>query len=47
MHTHDATPAAITLLLLLPPLPSWPELQNMLLAIGTCTMNWLFTGFTR
>ena len=24
-----------------------PCLQTMLLAIGTCTFNWLFTAFTR
>ncbi|KAI7841013.1 hypothetical protein COHA_005241 [Chlorella ohadii] len=29
-------------------MPIWfYEGQSMLLAIGTCTMNWLFTGFTR
>ena len=31
------------------PTPAGPvtlALQTMLLAIGSCTMNWLFTGFT-
>lgn len=38
---------AVPLMAPAPPAAHFLCVQSMLLAIGTCTLNWLFTGFTR
>lgn len=41
-NSRSSIPPALTRCVARPPC-----VQSMLLAIGTCTMNWLFTAFTR